>query len=65
MEKTINERFIKVSSRIPFPKDIQLGDDLTLVINNQSYIVNCVKTEDMDNQDDSINRIYTLKYLGE
>jgi hypothetical protein len=27
-----NERFIKLSSRLPFDKDIQLGDDLTFLI---------------------------------
>lgn len=65
MDKTINENFIKVSSRLPFPSEIALGDDITATIAGQNYILNCVKTEDMDNQDETINRIYTLKYLGE
>jgi hypothetical protein len=68
MEPTINERFIKLSSRLPFPEDIELGNDLTITFGNNehtTFILNCVKTEDMDNQDGTINRIYTLKYLGE
>ena len=70
MDKIINERFIKLSSRLPFPKDIQLGDDLLLIIKgrdyiDESYVVNCVKSEDEDNQDGTFNRVYKLKHLGE
>lgn len=69
MEQPISERFIKISSRLPIPtEDIQLGDDITLVLGNSvhtTFVLNCVKTEDMDNQDGTINRIYTLKYLGD
>ncbi len=61
----INERLIKISSRLPFPKEILLGSDIVATIEGQNYILNCVKTEDMDNQDGTINRIYSLKYLGE
>ena len=61
----INERLIKISSRLPFTKEIPLGGDIVATIEGQNYILNCVKTEDMDNQDGTINRIYTLKYLGE
>jgi hypothetical protein len=61
MEPTINERFIKLSSRVPFPKDINYGDDLTVTIGGQNYIFNCVKIEGRDNQDGSIDKIFTLK----
>lgn len=50
MEQTINERFV-LSSRIPFPKDIPLGEDVTVTIDGHSFIPNCVKTETLDNQD--------------
>ena len=45
--------------------EIALGDDVTLLINQQQFIMNCVKTEDLDQQDGTINRMYTLKHLGE
>lgn len=59
-----NERFIKLSSKLPFPSDIQLGQDLTLTINGQTYLVNCVKSEEEDNQDGTVNKIYKLKYVN-
>ena len=61
----INEKFIKLSSRIPFPKEIQLGQDLSVTIEGNQYIFNCVKSEDRDLQDGTIDRIYTLKSLTE
>lgn len=64
-EKSINERYIKLSSRLPFPEDIQLGDDLTLMVKGQNYILNCVKSEDYDKQDGTIGRVFVLKHLGE
>ncbi len=65
MYKPINERLIKISSRLPYSGEIQLGEDITLTLaRGETFILNCVKTEDMDNQDGTINRIYTLKYLG-
>jgi hypothetical protein len=41
----INERFIKLSSRLPFQRDIQLGEDITVTIEGTPYIANCVKIE--------------------
>ncbi len=61
----INERFIKLSSRLPFDKDIALGQDITLVIEGKSFIANCVKIEYEDNQDSTQNAIYKLKFLSE
>ena len=61
MQPSINERFIKLSSRIPFPEDINLGDDISVEIKGRSYIFNCTKTEDLDNQDGTIDRVFTLK----
>jgi hypothetical protein len=64
MEKTINERFVKISSRIPYPVDLQLGQDIEIGIGGRQTLGNVVKTEDMDNQDGTINRIYTVKFLS-
>jgi hypothetical protein len=65
MDKSINERFVKISSRLPFYEDLALGEDVDIIIKGRHYIGNVVKTEDMDNQDESINRIYTIKFLSE
>ncbi len=61
----INERFLKLSSRLPFDKDIALGQDITLLIEGKSFIANCVKIEYEDNQDNTQNAIYKLKFLSE
>jgi hypothetical protein len=65
MNQTINERYIKFSSRIPYSKDITLGDDVTLVIDGKSFIANNVKTEAKNNQDETVDLIYNLKFLSE
>lgn len=65
MEQTINERFIKLSSRIPFDKDIALGDDLTFLIEGKQFIANCVKIDHLDQQDGTMNIVYNLKFLSE
>jgi hypothetical protein len=61
MEPTINERFVKLSSRVPFPEDINFGDDIAVTIKGRSYIFNCVKIQGQDNQDGSIDKILILK----
>lgn len=50
MEQQINERFIRFSSRIPYSKDIPLGDDVTVIIDGYNFIANNVKIETKDNQ---------------
>ena len=65
MDQQINERFVKLSSRIPFPTDIALGDDVTVTIASRSFIANHVKTETKDNQDGTVDLIYNLKFLAE
>jgi hypothetical protein len=62
---TTNERFIKLSSRLPFDKDIALGQDVTILIEGRQFIANCVKTEYEDQQDGSQNIIYKLKFVAE
>jgi hypothetical protein len=58
-----NERFIKLSSRLPFDKDIALGQDVTILIEGKQFIANCVKTEYEDQQDGSQN--IKLKFVAE
>lgn len=65
MEAQINERFVKLSSRIPFPKDIALGDDVTVVIAGHNYIANCVKREELDQQDGTKDVVHVLKFVAE
>ncbi len=64
-EKTINERYLKVSSRLPFDKDITLGSDVTLVIEGKQFIANCIKIDHLDNQDGTMDIVYNLKFLHE
>jgi hypothetical protein len=59
------ERFIKLSSRLPFDKDIALGDDITVLIEGKQFIANCVKIEYEDQQDGTQNIIYKLKFTAE
>jgi hypothetical protein len=61
----VNERFVKLSSRIPFPKDLNLGDDVDVIIAGYSFIGNVVKEETLDQQDGSVNKVYVLKFLSE
>lgn len=65
MEQTINERFIRLSSRLPFNKDIALGDDITFVIEGQHYLANCVKIDHLDQQNGTMDIVYNLKFLAE
>ncbi len=65
MDQSINERFVKLSSRIPFPKDISLGQDVTLTIDGHTFIANCVKQETFDKQDGTVDVVYVLKSTAE
>ncbi len=62
MEKPINER---LSSRIPFPKELQLGQDVVITIDGHHIIGNVVKVSYEDQQDGSANVIYSVKHLSE
>ena len=61
----INERYIKLSSKISYPTDIALGEDITVTIGSQTFYGNCVKHETLDNQDGSVNKVFILKSLSE
>jgi hypothetical protein len=65
MEQTINERFIKLSSRLPFDKDIALGQDVIVIIESHSFIANCVKIDYLDQQDSTMDIVYNLKFCAE
>ena len=71
MEQTINERFLKFSSRVPFPEEIELGQDIILTIKNDNseathfFIANCVKIDHLDQQDGTMNIVYNLKFTAE
>jgi len=65
MTKQIGERFLKFSSRLPFNKDIALGEDITVIINDIPYIANCVKIEYEDKQNEFQDAIYKLKFTNE
>ena len=56
---------MKLSSRLPFTRDLQLGQDVVITVDGQQTIGKVVKTEDMDNQDGTINKIYTIKFLSD
>ena len=53
----INERLVKVSAAaIPISEELELGDDIVLIVTGSA-----VKSEDRDNQDGTIDRIFTVK----
>lgn len=61
----INERFLKLSSRLPFNKDIALGRDVTVNIEGHTFIANCVKIDHLDQQDGTMDIVYNLKFTAE
>lgn len=61
----ISEHLVKVSSRIPFPKPLILGQDVVIIIDDHRVLGSIVKTEDLDQQDGTIKRVYTIKFLSE
>lgn len=65
MDKEINEQFIKISSRLPFQSKLNLGDDITITVNGIGFILNCVSSQDRDNQDGTKDVIYSMKWSGE
>jgi hypothetical protein len=64
MDKPISERFITFSpksARLPYPDDLELGQDITVTIGTRPFIYNVVKVEFFDNQDGQMNVNYILK----
>ena len=60
----VNERLIKISSPIPTVKKLKLGQDVEMTIAGQEITLNCVKIEQKDNQDGTVDEVYVLKYFG-
>lgn len=58
MTKQINEHILRLTGKVELEEPMVFGSDYTLTISGQ-----IVKTEDMDNQDGTFNRIYTFKSL--
>lgn len=65
MEQVINETFLKLSSKVPFPKSLQLGQDLVVLIDREQYIFNIVKEETNDKQDGTVDKTFVAKCLLE
>jgi hypothetical protein len=65
MDGTINERFIKLSSKVPYPSDLALGEDLTVLIQGNPYVFNVVKQEINDKQDGTVDVTFVCKSLSE
>jgi len=61
----VNEKFIKISSRLPLPQDIQLGQDIVITIQGHAFVLNCTKIENFDRQDGTMDIVSVLKYAGE
>jgi hypothetical protein len=61
----INERFIKLSSCLSFDKGIALGQDITLIIEENQSIANCVQIDHFDLQNGTMNIVYNLEFLSE
>jgi hypothetical protein len=64
----VNERYITFSpksARLPYPEDLELGQDITVTVGNYPMMFNVVKVEFFDNQDGHMNVNYILKSLLE
>jgi hypothetical protein len=71
MEPTVNETYLKLSSKVPLSHPFSLGEDITVTIKPDSseashnYIFNVVKEEINDLQDGTVNKTYVAKSLIE
>jgi len=67
MDYQINERWIKVSGKIPVPFNIEEGQDITCRIslgdNSEVYFLNAVKEEFPFNQDGTRDKVSVLQSL--
>ena len=61
----VNEKFIKLSSRIPTNSDFSLGQDVDVVLAGRNFTANCVKIEELDNQDGTKDLCFIFKWMGE
>jgi hypothetical protein len=63
--ESLNEQFIKLSSKVPYSDSLSLGQDLEVQIEGKHYIFNVVKEEINDLQDGTVNKTYIAKSLSE
>jgi len=63
--QTLNEQFIRISSRLPLPKEVELGQDLVMTIEGQAFVLCCVKQEVFDKQDGTFDKVSILKSTAE
>jgi len=62
--KSINERYVTFSpksARLPYPEDLELGQDITVMVGPHPFIYNVVKVEFFENNDGTMNANYVLK----
>ena len=62
--KTINERYVTFSpksARLPYPEDLELGQDVDVLVRGIHFIFNVVKVEFFENNDGTMNANYVLK----
>ena len=55
-QQITNEKLIKISSKTPIEKTLELGNDVVIKIKGS-----VVSTQELDNQDGTINKVYTIK----
>jgi len=61
---TINEKtitFSPKSARLPYPEELELGQDIIVAIGPHQFIYNVIKVEFFDNQNGEMNVNYILK----
>lgn len=54
----VNSHILKLTGKAELEHGMTLGDDYTITLNGQ-----IVKQEDKDNQDGTVDRIYTFKVI--
>jgi hypothetical protein len=63
--ESLNEQFIKLSSKVPYHDYLSLEQELTVQIEGKHYIFNVVKEEINDLQDGQVNKTFIAKCLLE
>ena len=61
----VNERFVKLSSQIPYPSEIVMDSDITVRIGSHEFQATCVKVDTKSNQDGTVDKVYIVKFLAE
>ena len=64
MDREINERFVKISSKLPVFKDFDYGDEIEISFADNLVKACVVKIDGKDNQDGTIDKIYIFKLIS-